>query len=132
MYRLPDSTFKRFGKAGEPLSILINQCRFQLVVKCSRNSRIDGIAVERVIRFRSNHSQTIVDNGDSGSVLLAPIFFEGQKALLVVGLVFAGDSAARRIGYACHFGDVVAQLELNVAGAVALDDDRWEFNREPL
>lgn len=78
----------------------------------------DGKFFEDLIRATGTNS--IIKGGDSGSVLVAPILdvkngtqndnVANNRALLVVGLVFAKDRINDEIMYACHWENVVEKL----------------------
>lgn len=80
---------------------------------------IDGITLKSVIRFVDFDDNTLVDCGDSGSVLVAKI---DQDSLLVVGLVFANDRANRNVGFACHFADIIQEFSLDIDNILFRDD----------
>ncbi len=82
---------------------------------------VDGEKARNVIKFISG-GPTIVSSGDSGSALVAKV----DRGLLVVGLVFAGNEPGK-IGYACHFADVINELELKLDNSVLQPKDEWEF-----
>lgn len=77
---------------------------------------LDGRQIGKVIKARRNGTSTFTDAGDSGSVLVAPIYdlVSKRHRFLVVGLCFAGVVGNKEVLYACHFAAVIKALKLKI------------------
>ena len=88
---------------------------------------LDGRQTGKVIKARRNGTSTYTDEGDSGSVLVAPIYDHVSKRhrFLVVGLCFAGVIGNKEVLYACHFAAVIKALKLKIPKNQLRKD--WEY-----
>ncbi|MFO1065433.1 MAG: hypothetical protein U0892_16325 [Pirellulales bacterium] len=89
-----------------------------------------GRYLRNVIRARRNGSGTFTLDGDSGSVLVAPIYDSQtqRERFLVVGLCFGGVVGNNEVLYACQFAAVIKALKLPIPAASLRDD--WEYSRQ--
>lgn len=73
--------------------------------------RINGVLEEfnKVITFKGHSTSTVMDGGDSGSVLLADV----NGKTVVLGLIFA-QTDATSLGVALPFGRVIKALRLKI------------------
>lgn len=90
-----------------------------------------GNGMGTVIVARSLGGRYFTLPGDSGSVLVAPIFDKESNSprerLLVVGLCFGGIDGVKDIVYACHFAAVSRALKLDLPPELLRKD--WAYSR---
>ncbi|MEM7456916.1 MAG: hypothetical protein AAF456_21410 [Planctomycetota bacterium] len=86
------------------------------------NRNFDSLSVSGrkfgpVLQIKGYSNKTIIDQGDSGSVLVAPVRDkknDEKNAFLIVGLVFAMKKNDPSIAYACHWKCVAKRLNIVV------------------
>ena len=85
---------------------------------------VEGDTAVQTIRFFGDG--TVAAEGDSASVVCSWI----SDGILVLGLLFAGNHDGS-VGYACHFADVIREMELQIDDSQLRGVNDWDFVEAP-